>query len=246
MSTTPFWVSAFLDVAPGAFDRGVEFWRGVTGYAVSDPRGERDHFVTLAPPDGDDYLRLQHLADGPGGLHLDLHVENPTIAAEAAVELGAHVLMRHEDGYVVVRSPGGFVFCFVRAQASRGPAAATWPDGHRSRVDQVCLDIAPSAYDVEVAFWPSLTGWDHDPDVSREFARLHPPGSMPLLWLVQRLDDERSPVSAHLDLSTDDHEAEIARHVELGATVVSTHDHWTVLTDPVGTTYCITRRTPVD
>ena len=42
MSTAPTWVSAFLDLAPGTFDAGVAFWRAVTGYDVSEPRGERD------------------------------------------------------------------------------------------------------------------------------------------------------------------------------------------------------------
>ena len=126
MSITPFWVSAFLDFAPGDFDRGVAFWRDVTGYAVSEPRGETDQFATLVPPDGDDYLRVQHLDDGPGRIHLDLHVDHPTIAAEAAIELGGHVLVRHEAGYVVLRSPGGLVFCFVSHPAA-APAAPPRP-----------------------------------------------------------------------------------------------------------------------
>ena len=38
--------------------------------------------------------------------------------------------------------------------------------------------------------------------------------------------------------------AETARHVALGATAGASNDEWTVLTDPVGTTYCITGRKP--
>jgi hypothetical protein len=244
MTTSPFWVSAFLDFAPGDFERGVEFWQGVTGYALSSRRGADGEFATLVPPDGDDYLRVQALAAGPPRIHLDLHVENPTVAAEAALELGAHVLVRHELGYVVLRSPGGFVFCFVRARRDRRPPAATWPDGSRSQVDQVCLDIPPSAYDAEVAFWQALTGWDLDPDVSEEFARLAPPDDQPLRWLLQLLDDDEPAVRAHLDLSCTDRTAETARHVALGATAGASNEDWTVLTDPVGTTYCITERKP--
>jgi hypothetical protein len=242
--TAPFWVSAFLDFATDDFDRGVEFWQGVTGYSLSEQRGVDGEFATLLPPEGDEYLRVQRLGDGPGRVHLDLHVDHPTVSAEAAVELGAHVLMRHEHGYVVLRSPGGFVFCLVRHEASRRPPPATWPDGNRSQVDQICLDIPPERYDVEVGFWRALTGWELDPGVSREFARLEPPDSMPLRWLVQRLDDEGGDVDAHLDLSSDDRDAEAVRHVALGASVVRRHEDWTVMTDPVGTTYCITRRTP--
>ena len=244
MSTTPFWVSAFLDLAPGTFDRGVAFWQGVTGYGLSARRGDAGEFATLLPPQGDDYLRVQALAEGDGGIHLDLHVTAPAVAAEAAVELGGHVLMRHESGYVVVRSPGGLVCCFVRHLARVRPTPATWPDGHRSMVDQVCLDVPPSAYAAEVGFWQGLTGWDLAEVDEREFERLQPPDEQPLRFLVQRLDDEQPAVTAHLDLATDDRDAEVARHVALGASVATHHDGWTVLTDPVGASYCVTRRPP--
>ena len=244
MTISPFWVSAFLDFGSGDFERGVAFWRDVTGYAVSDPRGETDQFATLVPPDGDDYLRVQHLDDGPGRIHLDLHVTDPTISAEAAIELGGHVLVRHEAGYVVLRSPGGFVFCFVSHPAARRPGAQAWPGG-RSQVDQVCLDVPPTAYDVEVAFWQGITGWDLTDVDEREFERLQPPDGQPLRWLVQRLDDDGGEVRAHLDLSADDRDAEVARHVALGATEVVRRDGWTVLSDPVGIEYCVTGRTPL-
>ncbi len=243
MSTSPFWVSAFLDFAPDDFERGVEFWQDVTGYRLSERRGVDGAFATLVPPDGDDYLRVQRLGGGDGRVHLDLHVENPAIAAEAAIELGAHVLMRHEQGYVVLRSPGRFVFCFVRHHASRRPGPAIW-DAGRSRVDQVCLDIPAAHHEAEVAFWQALTGWGIEESVSPEFSRLRPPDEQPLRWLLQRLDDDSRAVAAHLDLAADDREAEAARHVALGAAIARVHDHWTVLTDPVGTTYCITGRRP--
>ncbi|MDI6912186.1 VOC family protein [Nocardioides sp.] len=246
MSTSPFWVSAFLDFVPAGFERGVEFWQDVTGYTLSERRGVDGAFATLVPPDGDDYLRVQRLGGGDGRVHLDLHVESPTIAAEAAIELGAHVLMRHEQGYVVLRSPGGFVFCFVRHHASRRPAPTTWGGG-RSVVDQVCLDLPPEHHDAEVAFWQALTGWDlegPDGSGSPELSRLRSPDEQPLRWLLQRLDGPGGAVAAHLDLAADDREAEAARHVALGATVTRVHEHWSVLTDPVGTTYCITGRRP--
>jgi hypothetical protein len=243
--TAPSWVSSFLDFAPDDFVPGVEFWQAVTGYSLSGRRGVDGEFATLLPPDGDDYLRVQRLGDGDDRIHLDLHVEHPDISAEAAVDLGAHVVVRHEEGYVVARSPGGYTFCLVRQQASLRPRPATWPDGSRSQVDQICLDIPPESYDTEVAFWQALTGWELGPSISPEFVRLLPPDTMPLRWLIQRLDDPGGPVSAHLDLACDDHAAEVARHRALGATVVREHDDWTVLTDPVGTTYCNTKRSPV-
>ncbi len=244
MTTAPFWVSAFLDLPTDDLDRAAEFWQGVTGYPLSARRGPDDEFASLVPPDGDNYFGVQRLADGPARIHLDLHVESPTDAAATAVGLGAQVLLDSEHGYVVLRSPGGFVFCFVSHPASRRPAPAAWPDGNRSQVDQVCLDVPPERYDAEVAFWQAVTGWELTPVDESEFERLQPPADQPLRWLVQRLDDEGGPVRAHLDLASDDRDAEVARHVALGATEGPRHEWWTVLTDPVGTTYCVTWRKP--
>lgn len=244
MTTAPAWISAFLDLPTDGFDRAVAFWAGVTGYSPSESRGARGEFATLVPPHGDDYLRVQRLEEGGPRVHLDLHVDDATIAAEGAVELGAHVILRHEDGYVVLRSPGGFVFCFVHHEASRRPAPATWPDGNRSWVDQVCLDMPPDLHAAEVTFWQAVTGWDYRDSDAPEFSRLTPAEPLPLQLLLQRLDDPGDEVSAHLDLAADDREAEAARHAALGARIERVHEGWTVMTDPVGTTYCITGRTP--
>ena len=83
-----FWMSAFLDLAPGSFDAGARFWSRVTGYDVSPRRGDRDEFATLVPGEGDDFLRVQELAEGPGRVHLDLHVDVPAAEAERAVARG--------------------------------------------------------------------------------------------------------------------------------------------------------------
>ena len=146
----------------GDFDRGRRVLADVTGYAalraarrdrrVRDPGAARRRRLPAASSAS---------TTAPGRIHLDLHVDEPTIAAEAAVELGGHVLVRHEAGLrraplarrprLLLRQPPG---------VASGRGRATWPDGHRSQVDQVCLDVPPAAYDVEVAFWQGLTGWD--------------------------------------------------------------------------------------
>lgn len=240
-----FWTSAFLDLAPDRFDAGAAFWCRVTGYGLSPARGADDEFATLVPPDGDDHLRVQRLADGPSRIHLDLHVEDAQRAARDAEALGATVRVRHDLDYVVMASPGGFTFCFVHHPASRPAAPATWPGGVRSVVDQVCLDIPAAAYEEECDFWQRLTGWElRDSPTHEEFRRLIRPPGQPLHVLLQRLDEDEGTVRAHLDLATSDREAETARHVALGATVLDVRPGWTVLTDPAGSAYCITDRTP--
>jgi Glyoxalase-like domain len=237
------WVTAFLDLPVTTHDPAVGFWREVTGYDLSAPRGDHREFATLEPPDGDAFLKVQRVLDGPGGIHLDLHSASARGLASLAVSLGAVEIADH--GYVVLRSPGGLVFCCVEHPASRRPAPATWPDGSRSLVDQVCLDIPPAAFEEECAFWASLTGWSlHASPVRREFAVLARPAGQPLRFLLQRLDQSSTPVRAHLDLASDDRVAEVHRHALLGATVLADEEHWTVLRDVAGAAYCVTDRDP--
>lgn len=237
------WVTAFLDTAEERADEAEVFWSRVTGYRVSPRRGRRDEFATLLPPDGDAFLRVQRVVQSPpGGLHLDLHTDDVRAFAERAEELGATASYL-EAGYVVCGSPGGMTFCVVGHPGSRRPEPAAWPGG-RSLVDQVCLDIPPSRWDSEVAFWERLTGWERGRQ-SGEFGRLVRPAGQPLMFLLQRLDDEQPGVTAHLDLGSDDADAEAARHVALGATEVRRTDGWITLLDPAARSYCVTRH-PVD
>ena len=239
------WVTAFLDTAREQADAVERFWSAVTGYAVSAPRGRRGEFATLLPPDGDPHLKLQRVVQSPpGGLHLDLHTDDVRALARRAEELGGRTSYL-DEGYVVCGSPGGMTFCVVPHPGAPPAPPATWPGG-RSMVDQVCLDIPPSRWESECAFWRDLTGWelvDRDPD--DEFRRLRPPDHLAFRVLLQRLDDEQPVVVAHLDLGTDDHVAETERHLTLGATEVLRTPHWVTLRDPSGRIYCVTRH-PVD
>ncbi len=241
-STTPFWTSAFLDLAPEVHAAGLGFWRDVTGWTVSSPRGGTGEFVTLEPWVGDDHLRVQRLASGRSRVHLDLHVEDPRAAADRAVLLGAREVA--DLGYVVLRSPGGLPFCLVTHPASGPAPASVWPGGHRSLVDQVCLDVPGELHDRELDFWQRLTGREVGSSSHPEFHRLLRPAGDGLELLVQRLGEPLGAVRAHLDVATDDRPAETARHTGLGARVVDEREWWTVLTDPTGSAYCLTSRDP--
>ena len=83
-----------LDFAPGGFDRGVAFWRGVTGYGLSERRGPAGEFATLVPSAGDDYLRVQALGVGDGRVHLDLHPGGPQLGKT----LSSHLRIGVGDG----------------------------------------------------------------------------------------------------------------------------------------------------
>jgi predicted enzyme related to lactoylglutathione lyase len=240
-------MSAFLDYPADVYEAGADFWAAVTGWPRSPQRGEHGQFTSLAPSTGLGYLRVQRVGDGGPRIHVDLWVDDLAAAADEAVALGAAVVAQPYDDVTILRSPGGFVFCLVPGTGGARPAPTTWPDGRTSYADQVCLDVPPSRYGAELGFWSDVTGWRRrDPRPGSEFGRVTPGPEQPLQLLVQRLDDEQDAVTAHLDWAASDPEAEIAAHVRAGAEVQGRFQGWTVLRDPAGMTYCITRRAPGD
>lgn len=236
-------LTLFLDVTSDEHPSAVDFWRGVTGYELSAPRGESGEFATLLPPAGDDHLRVQRVGDGPSGTHLDLHVADLSAAVEHAVGCGATLVAR--DDHAVLRSPGGYLFCLVTAPATAPSAPTLWPDGHRSRVDQLCLDVGPSAHAEECAFWAALTGWPVRQTPRAEFARLAVPPALGVRVLIQRLEHDEGEVRGHLDIATNDREAEVRRLVALGAEPIHQGPIWTAMRAPAGPPVCVTGRDPV-
>ncbi|MEU8688428.1 VOC family protein [Streptomyces sp. NPDC048665] len=235
------WTYAFADRPAGRLPEALAFWTSVTGTRPSEPRGERGEFLTLLPDTAtgaDACVKLQGVTEGDGGAHLDLCVEDVRESAGAARALGADPVADHGD-WVVLRSPAGQLFCLVpwHGEAVRPPVVAG------SRLDQVCLDIPPSAYAAESDFWAALTGWERLTGSRPEFEALRPPAGLPVRILLQRLDSER-PAAAHLDLACTDIRAVRARHEELGAVPVAHGPHWSVMRDPAGGVYCLTGRDP--
>jgi predicted enzyme related to lactoylglutathione lyase len=233
------WISGFLDTPSRAAE---PFWLAVTGTALSARRDD-GVFATLLPAEGDAFLRVQVVGSAPPRTHLDLHVDAVPAAADEAVALGASVV-RDDGDPVVLRSPAGVVFCLVpwRAEAVR-PAPVTWPGGQSSLVDQLCLDVPDRCYAAEVAFWVALTGWPWRASDLPEFGYLERPAGIPLRLLMQRVG--ASSAGVHVDFACDDVDAEVARHVALGARVVRrVPGDWTTLRDPVGREYCVTGRSP--
>jgi len=78
--------------------------------------------------------------------------------------------------------------------------------------------------------------------------KLYPPTGSSAQLLLQRLgsDDPTSAVRAHIDLGTDDVEAEAERLVGLGAERLGPGRGWIVLRDPVGMVFCVTGNSPDD
>lgn len=109
---------------------------------------------------------------------------------------------------------------------------------HRSRLSAALVDVPPERYEDVVGFWSGALGSeaeidDGDPD----YAGLGEP--VPgLQFMVQRVD---AAARIHLDIETDDVDAEVERLEALGAERVEKIDTWWVMRDPAGLLFCVIR-----
>lgn len=108
---------------------------------------------------------------------------------------------------------------------------------HYSRLFKIVVDVPAADHDREVAFWQAASG--------AELARFesHPEyhGAElreDALWLLtQRLDEGTARV--HIDIHTDDLDAEVARLERLGARRVQRVSGWWIMRDPAGLPFCV-------
>jgi predicted enzyme related to lactoylglutathione lyase len=115
---------------------------------------------------------------------------------------------------------------------------------HRSRVCQFVIDVDDLGQGV--AFWSAALDATEEPISERSrhiYRRLRLPDAE-IRVLLQRTDDEKvSKERMHLDLETDDVEAEVRRLEALGATrwdhqQERGYDFW-VMRDPWGNEFCV-------
>ncbi|MEU4679970.1 VOC family protein [Micromonospora sp. NPDC023737] len=107
---------------------------------------------------------------------------------------------------------------------------------HRSRSYALLIDTPRNEADQAAAFWSAALGVRAEPYAPEpQFTSLH--GALPgLVLAVQAVDDTPR---FHLDIETDDVEAETARLVGLGATPVTQWEECRVLRAPGGHLVCV-------
>jgi len=113
---------------------------------------------------------------------------------------------------------------------------------HHSRLCTICIDCQDGDLDVASAFWSGALGKpvaDADEDGDGKYATLGTAADE-LRILLQRVDH---PSRVHLDIETDDLEAEARRLEGLGATRVAfVHERWWVMEAPTGHRFCVVGR----
>jgi hypothetical protein len=240
------WVHAVLDVPAGEQARSAAFWGRALGWPAGAPWRTHPELSSFEPPTGTPYVHLQRIAGEPR-VHLDLESEPPEVTVARAVDLGAEVVAE-QDRWHNLRSPGGLPFCMLQPGGPggrRAPQPVTFPDGHRARLVQICIDSPRSVHAAEVAFWRGVLPGRWVPSRAAEFAgKWHDDAGSPIQLLFQQLDETSGTVRAHLDLGTDDLPAEVRRLVNLGAADVGRGRGWHVLRDVAGLPFCVTENSP--
>ena len=107
---------------------------------------------------------------------------------------------------------------------------------HFSRLIKVVIDVPVSDHDRELAFWEAALGQSlpQFPFPASHGAALH--GQE--FWLLTQCLGEGS-ARVHLDIHTDDLDAEVARLEHLGAERVQRIQAWQLMRDPAGLLLCV-------
>lgn len=111
---------------------------------------------------------------------------------------------------------------------------------HYSRLCAVLIDCKTDDVDAAAAFWAAALGRPLDPrhPGSRgNYRMLETPPDEPIVE-VQKVKHESR---VHLDIETDDIEAEVARLTRLGAREVRRIKTWVVMEAPTGQRFCVVR-----
>ena len=111
---------------------------------------------------------------------------------------------------------------------------------HHSRLCSLQIDCNVEDIDGAARFWAAALGCpvDMDHPGSRDnYRQLTTPPDQPMIQL-QRVGHQSR---VHLDIETDDIEAEVARLEKLGATIFKRLDRWVVMQAPSGQRFCVVR-----
>jgi hypothetical protein len=108
---------------------------------------------------------------------------------------------------------------------------------HRSALGAISIDVPSSHHDRSTAFWCGVLSTTSR--VGTQHPEFRPLAGRFVGLEAFTQDVGTTPARVHLDVHTDDVEAEVARLVGLGATEIARHGVWVVLSDPAGMAFCV-------
>lgn len=105
---------------------------------------------------------------------------------------------------------------------------------HRSRLGALVIDSRVGEKSDAITFWAKALGWSCR-ETDDKYGKLATPADQPDV-LIQQVDH---PSRVHLDIETDDIDAEVSRLEALGAAVVERLPRWVVMEAPTGHRFCV-------
>ena len=188
-------------------------------------------------------------------IHLDVNVPDREAELLRLLALGArlvetksHSIGELSETWTVMRDPEGNGFCI---QTPPNPL----PDRYVGNVTFSCAEPRELGH-----FWADAFGWAEEEvdeaflqklrdggmderELSSFYATRNPDGSRPRFLFQRREKSQPESYPIHLDLRSDDRDAEIERLRTSGATVVEMKNDadrtWTVMRDPEGNPFCV-------
>jgi len=113
---------------------------------------------------------------------------------------------------------------------------------HYSRLSKIVIDVPPQVLDAELAFWQEVTSEQliHYTKYPEYYGgRLR---GEDLGLLIQRLGQGEPRI--HIDIHTDDLDAEVTRLERAGAERVQQIHQWWLMRDPAGLLFCVVPEEP--
>lgn len=111
---------------------------------------------------------------------------------------------------------------------------------HKSQLAGFIIDCNTENLEAAAAFWSAALGLEQtrseDPAEAQYIGLMTPPDDVHIE--VQKVDH---PSRVHLDIETDDIEAEVARLEALGARRIGDVRRWVVMEAPTGQRFCVVR-----
>ncbi len=106
---------------------------------------------------------------------------------------------------------------------------------HKSRLGCIVVDCQTDWLDEALSFWSRALGYEGERDTDEKYAVLKTPDGEARI-LLQAVDH---PPRVHIDIETDDKEAEAQRVEALGAKRIGAVKRWIVMEAPTGHRFCI-------
>jgi predicted enzyme related to lactoylglutathione lyase len=235
-----------IDCRGGTLAAAARFWSKALGLPVLDPNeGGEGRYAVLGNAAGGLHVEVQ-IVEHESRLHLDIEVDDIDAHAEQLEAHGARRIGNPRGRWWVMEAPSGQRFCLIR-QRKREPASrpvmVRGKVGHHSALVALAIDCPVESLEAALAFWSvalqrPIASADQDGD--GRYGELQTADDEPFL-LLQKVEHA---ARVHLDIETDDLDAEVARLEALGAQRVAFVRRWWVMLAPTGHRFCVVRQQP--